>query len=532
MSGRSWESRGRPEEGLAEIDRTALVAWAAIVAALACAASTYRLAYSHHFAVVRDPAFPQWWEWSDQSRYYRAAHAWATGSLDPSQHWYFAGYPLLGAAMFRLAPGHPFYLVDLVCLLLSGLLLALLAGRLSDPPALGRAAGALVFVGTVVMTPYQMKSFVEPWTTTPTAPLSLGALLLAFRLWEQPTPRRAATLGLVAGSVLLFRPVDAAPLALAVSASTAWALRSRLPRIAAAGLVGAAIPVAVAAATYLAVFGPHQSPYLQQSAQTGFEWRLIPLHWVTLFVSPLPEFRNEFSLSQTFPWIIPGFVGMVASLVASRGAARRRHALVVGAVLLHCLLYLAYRDLHPQGLFRFGNYHYFKWCLPVFSVYTALLLTDIVTRRRIGALACGLVVTTALFSWRMTWREVPAPWLSEAKIDGGHTLLLPHPPRSVYDGLFVPAEGAAAQIYLASYEMHVADRIFAANADFKAFPTEGGLILTVLRPMPDGLTRIAFPADVTLRPGRLRLLHVHLFWRWPHVAEVATTYYGRWQHDD
>ena len=523
MSGRALAARGRLREAVPGVSTPTLVGWAATAAALLWATLNYRAAYRGHFAVRLDPAFPQWWEWTDQGRYYLAAKAWATGSLDPSQHWYFAGYPLLGAALFRLSPGHPFYLVDLACLMLFGTLLVVLAGRLSSSPTRGRLIGAATFVITVVLPPYQMKAFIEPWTTTPTAPLTLAVLLLAFRLRDEPTPRRAAGLGLATASVLLFRPADVAPLALVVAASTG--LRVRL---AAAGMAGAAIPVVVAVSTYVAVFGLSQSPYLAQSAQTGFEWRLIPLHWVTLFVSPLPEFRDEFSLAQTFAWIIPGLAGMVACLIVSRGEARRRHWLVIAAVGLHCVLYLAYRDLHPHGLFRFGNYHYFKWCLPVFGLYAAFLLSEALLRRRLVAVAVGLAVAGLLFSWRMTWQDIPAPWLAEARQDGEHTLFLPQPPRSVDDGLFIPADGGLRPIYLADHQMRVGDQAFGANADFKAFPVEGGMILTVLRPLPAGPTSLVLIDPVRLRPGPLRLLRAHLFWRWPHLVDVAATYYHRW----
>ncbi len=528
MSGRSWPSRDRPFDALAGLDRTELLAWGMATLALFWAALTYHSAYHEHFAVRYDPDFPQWWQWSDQGRYYQAAKAWANLSLDPSQHWYFAGYPLLGAALFRLAPGHPFYLVDLACLLLTGFLLMLLASRLAASPAAGMLIGAATFILTVVLPPYAMKSFVEPWTTTPTAPLTLASLLLAFRFWDRPTAQTAFGLGLATASVLLFRPIDAVPLGLTVAGAAGSKLRS--PRIAAAGLAGSAIPVVLAAATYVAIFGLQQSPYLRQSSQTGFEWWLVPLRWVTIFVSPQPEFRDEFSLAQTFPWIIPGVAGMAASLIGSRGAALVRHALVISAVVLHCLFYLAYRDLHPQGLFRFGNYHYFKWCLPVFGLYAAFLITEILFRRRLFAFVAGLVVATVLFSWRMTWQDVPAPWLADAKLVDAHTLLLPQPPRSVYDGLFVPAEGGPAQIYLSSYEMRVGDRVFVANADFKAFPTDGGLIFTVLRPMPAAPASIAFSDRVRLLPGPLQMKRAHLFWRWPQVVEVVTFYYRRWLH--
>eukprot|EP01035_Chromulina_nebulosa_P034043 gene34043-45631_t len=60
-----------------------------------------------------------WWSWSDQFRYLRAATAWAGGDLDPAQHWYWPGYPLLAAPFVGLTPAQPFLIPDLLCLLAS-----------------------------------------------------------------------------------------------------------------------------------------------------------------------------------------------------------------------------------------------------------------------------------------------------------------------------------------------------------------------------------------------------------------------------
>lgn len=507
------------------------IEWAAVLAMLALTGLAYAGAHAHHFAVVHNPAFPDWWNWNDQGKYLLAARAWLAGRLDPALHWYFPGYPLLGAAFLPLTPGQPFYFVDLLCLLAFGALFVQLAQRLAPDVRFARVYGAAVFCVTVALSQREMKAFVEPWTTTPTAPLSLAAILLAFRLWERPTIGWAAALGLATTSVFLFRPADTAPLSLAVAAATAfalWRLQWRsLSRLAVAGAAGAAIPLALAGAIYLAIFGLHQSQYLEQSGLTGFEWRLIALRWVTIFVSPLPEFRDEFSLSQTFPWIIPGVAGMGACLVSCRGRLALRHVLVIGAVALHCMLYLAYRDLHPQGLFRFSNYHYFKWCLPVFGLYAVLLVTQVARApRRWTAWGAGLVLATFLFSWRMNWREVP-PAGAPPSVRGGHTLVLQEAPQSVLDGVFVPASAGFNEVYLASYDMNAGATIFHSNADFKAFPVPDGLIFTVLRPMPPGPATVRFDDSVWLA-GQPRLLHARFLLRWPHLMDVIAVYCRRW----
>ena len=516
---------------------TRRVELAAIVVMLVWATLKYRAAHAGHFAVRDDPAFPSWWEWNDQGKYYTAAKAWAEGQLDPKLHWYFPGYALLGAALFWLMPGQPFYLVDLVCLLAFALAFVALAGRLAPEIRFIRAYAAIVFVLTVVLTRYNMKSFVEPWTTTPTAPISLAALVLTLRLWERPNARRgagrAALAGLVAGSLVLFRPVDTAPILLAIAGTSAVAVGRpwrRGGKLALAGAAGVIVPIVACALLYLAVYGTQESLYLLQSSQTGFEWRLIPLRWITIFVSPRPAFPDDYSLSQTFPWIIPGVAGMVACLVTSRGAARLRHFLVIGALSLHCTLFLAYRDLQPPSLFRFSSYHYFKWCFPVFGLYAGLLLLQVArSRRRWMAWTAGSAVTAALFSLRVDYSPVAADY---GVASGPHTLLLPAAPQSVMDAVFVPAEGLFQAIYLSSYEMHIGDRMFGANADFKAFPVPGGLLFTALRPMPAGPATVEFRAGVTLTGAAPELMRAHVLARWPDIIGVMAAYSQRWQKVD
>ena len=66
----------------------------------------------------------------------------------------------------------------------------------------------------------------------------------------------------------------------------------------------------------------------------------------------------------------------------------------------HRASYLCYRDLHPQGLWRFYNYHYFKWPLVVLALYTVFLVR-IVVERRFRALIAAAVAVALLLPWRV-----------------------------------------------------------------------------------------------------------------------------------
>lgn len=475
---------------------------------LAVAGLAYIVAYRNHPEVRLHPALPSWWSWTDQGRYLRAAHAWAAGDLDPTQHWYPAGYPLLGAAFLWLMPGQPFYVIDLVCLLATGMLTVSLGTRLA-PGAWTGPMAALAFCLAVPLDALQIDSYVEPWTTTPTTPLTLLALLLTFRLWGQPGVKRAAATGLAAGALCLFRPVDMAPLLIAVAITSTIALRHlsrrRRAELATAAIAGLALPVALAAGAHLSVFGFARGAYLTSSAATGFEWRVLPFNWVTIMVSAAPDLPNAVSLSQAFPVIVSGLIGMIACLVATDGRYRLQHAMVIGAVCLHILLFLSYRDLHAQGLFRYMNYHYFKWCVPVFALYTWFLIGVVVRSERPWlAWGLGVAVVAAAFSWRVSWQfGAPKP----ATV-ADHVLGIAEAPREIGTGLFVPASGSFESIYLDDQHLRIGDRVFDVNQDFKLFPVDGGLVLAPLRPLPGGPATLLVNDGVRLlgppRPARVQ----------------------------
>jgi hypothetical protein len=227
-------------------------------------------------------------------------------------------------------------------------------------------------------------------------------------------------MGFATASICLFRPTDAGVMLVVVvvfaglvplRAPLGWLRRAG---IAAAGTIGAALPLSALAGLHLTIYGWHLGGYIEQSDLIGFEWRLIPLRWVTVFVSSRPLFSDDPSMSEIFPWIVPGVAGMVACLVVSRGKARLRHALVIGAVILHCLTYLAYRDLNPQGLVLFGNYHYFKWIVPVLGLYAVFLVTPV----RNGwlakpAWAADLAAAVTLFGWRAQWQKLASAYADD-----------------------------------------------------------------------------------------------------------------------
>lgn len=557
------ESRPSVPDPAPASNRVAL--WAATVAA----AAAYAWAYARHPSRPDTPSPGQgWWAGYDQIHYLRAATAWASGDLDPAHHWYLPGYPLLGAPFVRLTPADPFAVPDVVCLLASLWLTAALAARLAPGWPRAPVLGAAAFLGVVLLSPTALDAWVVPWSTSLAAPLTLGCLAAAAtvsRRWEdaraddaRPAGRDEAgpaapafAAGLCGAAVALARPADAAVLLAAVGlvllAQAARTRPGRRPVAAAvlAGSAGVACGAALVLAPYVAVHGWARSGYLAGSARYGFEWRLIPLRWVLVVLSPRPLFPDGRGLAEVFVWVLPGLAGMAACLAAppsvspkgggpavarrrapdradgtrtSRpprdesprdgGGARWAHGLIVLAAAGQLLLYLAYRDLHPQGLWRYGNHHYLKWLLPLLALY-ALLLVAVVARRRRAGLVAG-AATLALVPWRA--ELVPLGPMPE-RVEAGGDLVLPPLRLGVRDAVLVGAEGTFAAMYHGAHTLRVGERAYEAGADFKLFPQWGGAMLMPLRPLGVGPVRLGPARDdaaggvagarpgMTLRPG-------------------------------
>ncbi len=399
-------------------------------------------------------------------------------------------------------PGQPFYVIDLACLLAFCWLFVALADRLI-PGSHTRFVAWVVCLLTVPCSPAMTRAFAIPWTTTPTVVLTLASLTLALDFFDAPTwQRRGAAMGAVTTAIGLFRPTEtlivAVPVALLALLTLAFArLRPKqTAQIAAAGIGGALLPLALLGALYAAIYGDGTSAYIAASREIGFEWRLMALRWVTLFVSPHPLFDGSLRVEAmigVFWWLVPGVVGMVAVVTLVRGRLLVKHLFVMAVIVAHVLLFLAYRDLNPIGLFRFRNYHYFKWLLPIVGMYAAVLLISI---RRWHAWGMGVAVAVALFCWRAVWQS--------AGTDGVHiepprTIVVDNGFHSLRDAVKVTATGPFNALYLEPYTLHVGDIEYHANIDIKGFPIANeGLLLTVLREVPPAAAVFTLNPQVTL----------------------------------
>jgi hypothetical protein len=441
-----------------------------------------------------------WWEWSDQRHYLVAAKALARLDLSPASYWYEPAYSLLAAPFVGITPADPFLIPDLLSYLASIWLFGALGARLLEAGPWDRPLSAALFLAATNVSPLASAIWVVPWTTTPVAPLVFAGLLAVLRFARRPTPANAFLTVLSASAIGAFRPADLVIVSAPAGLLMLWTLVRQRPdrrlvvRLVGAGAAGAVLPVSAALLLHVAIWGWRPGIYLSQSATTGFAWGLVPLRWVLIIVGPKPLLPTGSGLARVFPWVVPGVAGMAACLVAPGRSRRAMHLVVIAAAALECAFLLAYRDLHPTGLWRYNNYHYFKWLLPVFALYALLLLQALSDRhRRIPAFAAAVAAMVGLFCWR----PEPKPARLEAEVTGPHRLVLQSGARRLSDAYLVGATGPWLDIVMSGYRATGPDRVYHSDSDFKSYAVPGGFLFIPLRSLPAGLA-ITFPETVDL----------------------------------
>jgi hypothetical protein len=458
--------------------------------------------------------YDSWQGWADQDHYLASARAWAAWNLDAGKHHYPPGYSLLGALFAHLTPAQPFLLPDLACVVASLLLFVRIAAYLLPELPAGQVLAALCFLVATTLLKACAVLWAVPWTTTVECPLLLLSLLLALRFGKTLATRDAALLGFAGGLGALVRPGDSALVLALCGGFCAWRVAIARPgwRVAlmcagslAAGTVAGLLP---ALGLHLAMHGLTAGAYGAKSAGIGFEPRLIGLRFSSIVIDPRPLFSG-YGMVTVFPWIIPGVAGMILGCLPRHGPGRAAAAniLVASSVAFYCALYFAYRDLNAPGFWRFSNVHYFKWVLPFLLLWAVGLLVALWQRERRGAVAFCLAAALLLFAWRpeVIWKDsfVEAASGRSAPVPGGLSPL----GRVV----FVQATGDWLTLYTGASTFSAVGQLFHATVDFKLFPSDGGVMIVPLRPLPagDGLLTLpdgaGFPPQVAVRTGVWRV---------------------------
>jgi hypothetical protein len=445
-----------------------------------------------------------WWAWSDQGKYHQDVLAWASGNLDPSQHYYFPGYGLIAAPFVHLTPLNPFAIPDFVCILATTILVALIGQKLLPDRRWMPAFAAWAFFATLAIREDALKVWLDPWNTTPTVPLCLWALLAALRFGEMPTGLRAAAAGFSAVIICAFRPTEALIYGFCSSvfcstylANLRFRTAAALSLCAALGALAGLTPCAIA---YLLTHGPHQSDYVIISHQIGFDIRLLPFQWVTIMLSPGPILAATPSIIPVYPWFALGVAGVFLG-VANTDNWRLRCAniLVGGAAITNLLVFLCYRDLHSVGLFRYGNQHYFKGVSAILVIFTVILADGLIRSRQSRIVAC-LALTSVVAT---------LPWRAQLKLDSrnipsnnGQIIKLPEGFKGISYTLNVKTMVHAVDYGHIGAVLKIAGKTLQPIIDYRLVPTPAGFLVQAVREPPMGPAELDLPSDIQLDPAR------------------------------
>jgi len=472
-----------------------------------------------------------WWGWYDQGKMLEAALAWARGDFSPVHHWYMPGYALLGAAFLPLTPNQPFFWPDLLGVVAALWLFTGLASRLG----VRNVWAATLFLAVTLGQATILHTWVVPWNTSITTPLMLGCLLATLRISDRPQAIAwpAFLAGMTACFIPAFRPTDVlsmAPAAIVIlwSVSAGPHLRKspgadRRWRFRAVGgtLAGSAVAIGALAIAYLTIYGFHISDYVRMSQKTGFEWRLLPLRWVTLVVDPRPIYPNIFGLVEVFWWIVPGIAGAAACVwlaalpprlrLENWNPRRTAHITVLASVGIYWALYLSYRDLHPTGMWVFENHHYFKWTLPIIAVYASLFAWLAVrlivscwrralaeTGRTAVALLIGTIAATGAMSWRPELISLPPTGSPPTLEPASHQVILPDGLANIRDAALIEVVAAARNIYFGADTISAGGRTYDNYNAFRLFPIAGGAMLIPLRSLPAASSVLTLDSDIAI----------------------------------
>jgi hypothetical protein len=352
---------------------------------------------------------PVWSDWLDQGRYIASAGAFAALDFTPSRHFYPPLYALLAAPFARLGFSQPFFLVDLSVLMACVAIVVRLFGSLLGSELLTGALALIFLLWPGVL----FETFIIPWTSTLATLLVLLAILLLMKLERSrhATIGQSFLFGLVLGLIVPTRPLDAlAALAslpfwlVALSSAETirgcpHALRGSLPHLIAVAL-GAGIGPLVYLGSNLLIHGQLSSPYIPFSL-AFFARSTIPEKFVSIFFDSSGLYLAPAqTLAARFPFIILVLPALAVCL--RYGPLWLRAAALM--TMFQFTFYMAYLDLLPQALYRYLNYHYFRWAL--WLGFMMLPAACVLLYRRFGArawapgvalIAGGLVVGSLQF---------------------------------------------------------------------------------------------------------------------------------------
>jgi len=332
-------------------------------------------------SVILGKSPPRFTLWFDQGKYLAASSAFLHFNLDQHRHWYPFLYSLC------LAPFA--WLPTLTAVLVPDCLFFLMAfvgfRSVFSEFAISRRACVVLFLFATVAYPVTGDSWIQPWTTTLSAGLVWTALALAIRIVKTTDAEldhagaRCIGLGVVLGLLPLCRPADAimaVPIVLPVLAKLArhrlgWSMLARMI------LAGTAV-IGIGGCVYLGIYGPHPSGYLKLSAVYGANFAWFGWKAYLILIDPRPWYPYGYGVLKIMPWLLLGLAGITVQIFSRKN--RMITAILLATASVYSVMMISYVDFLPSGLWKFGNFHYFKWLIPMFAAFAWIFVRDFAHR--------------------------------------------------------------------------------------------------------------------------------------------------------
>lgn len=453
-----------------------------------------------------------WWAWFDQSQYLRAANALYALDFSADQYFYPPLYPALGSLFLGVTNVHPFFFINLLCLLW----FAYVYIRFSDL-YVPRAVGAFLLFASTILPILIFENFVIPWTSSLSiAFLATGILGL---IWIEEIKRAqrnnleywqvllvATTLGLMVPT----RPVDAIVGMFIGCAFVLSYLRlqdssadrsKRTTQFLVLAFVGAIVGPAIFMGFNFLVHGAPLGNYLQVASSNGFFIADLPEKFYSIWINAQPLYGElGAGLIEHYPWLLLSLAGLVWVILCGDILLRT----LAVAIIIFFMLYLPYGDLLPNGMWRFLNIHYFKWTFAFFALFAAILLGQIVQGKQLRSawkFPCALLIGVPLFLLALQMRVQTGPLSTAHQFSGVLSITLPDQPIDFIDikGL----SGDFSSVYFGEHALHIDGQTFKVYRNFRLLEHGTDTRILFIRPVQGHKLELLLDPRIKFYDGQL-----------------------------
>jgi len=207
----------------------------------------------------------------------------------------------------------------------------------------------------------------------------------------------------------------------------------------------------------------------------GLDPGIIPFRYAVIFGNPRPFFGEGTGLLERYPLMSIGLWALVYLTFWVRSIFA-----VTAAIWISFMLYLAYPDFLPSGVWRYLNIHYWKWLFPVLAVLTLVALRDAWTKRRHLAVLVSVALTAPLVIASLK-ADASAP--KDTQIRGQEIRLVADHPVAVAAIRLKGVEGGDFETYFGDHQLTLGSRSLRHIADFRMMRVADEVFVVPNRPL-------------------------------------------------